>query len=236
MRNETGESSKSASPRDAKELEADVRRAVEQGEDIQENVRRLTLMALGAEPLDLEAMRRTMSAVVHGARDGIQQQMHQTATQAQEARTKIAQAVAGLDSALAQFAEASKLAVEEAAGQARKFSDKELTRTRDDLQSLEALFLDTLHGSASAAKGQAGDALRDLAHHLKQNGTAVGGQIKDAVETIGRQMTRAGLVPLEAGIQLARASSDLLRKIAAGVLTAAADRVKPDHNLKKSNG
>ena len=67
MRNETGESSKSASPRDAKELEADVRRAVEQGEDIQENVRRLTLMALGAEPLDLEAMRRTMSAVVHGA-------------------------------------------------------------------------------------------------------------------------------------------------------------------------
>lgn len=97
MRNETGESSKSASPGDAKELEADVRRAVEQGEDIQENVRRLTLMALGAEPLDLEAMRRTMSAVVHGARDGIQQQMHQTATQAQEARTKIAEAVAGLD-------------------------------------------------------------------------------------------------------------------------------------------
>jgi len=236
MRNETGENSKSASPGDSKGLEADVRRAVEQGEDIQENVRRLTLMALGAEPLDLEAMRRTMSAVVHGARDGIQEQMHQTATQAQEARTKIAKAVAGLDSALAQFAEASKLAMEEAAGQARKFSDEELRRTRDDLQSLEALFLDTLHGSASAAKGQAGDSLRDLAHHLKQNGTAVGGQIKDAVETIGRQMTTAGLVPLEAGIQLARASSDLLRKIAAGMLTAAADRVKPDHNPKKSDG
>ena len=57
MRNETGESSKSASPRDAKELEADVRRAVEQGEDIQENVRGLTLMALGAEPLDLAMSR-----------------------------------------------------------------------------------------------------------------------------------------------------------------------------------
>jgi hypothetical protein len=28
----------------------------------------------------------------------------------------------------------------------------------------------------------------------------------------------------------------LLRKIAAGVLTAAADRVKPDHNPKKSDG
>ena len=140
MRNETGESSKSASPGDAKELEADVRRAVEQGEDIQENVRRLTLMALGAEPLDLEAMRRTMSAVVHGARDGIQAaNAPNSHPSARRLETKIAEAVAGLNSALAQFAEASKLAMEEAAGQARKFSDEELTRTRDDLQSLESI-------------------------------------------------------------------------------------------------
>jgi hypothetical protein len=235
MSNETGENSKSAGHGDEKTLEADVRRTVEQGEDIQENVRRLTLMALGAEARDLEVLRRTMNAVVHGARDGIQQHMHETAAQAQASRAKIGEAVAGLDSALAQFAEASKLAMEEAAGQARKFSDEELVRTRDDLQSLETLFFDTLRGSASAAKGQAGDALHDLVEHLKRNGTAVGGQIKDALETVGRQMTTVGLVPLETGIQLARVSSDLLRKIAAGVLTAAADRVKPDQNPKKSD-
>ncbi|MFZ3179336.1 MAG: DUF6781 family protein [Methylocystis silviterrae] len=203
---------------------------------MQENVRRLTLMALGAEPPDVEALRRTMSAVVHGAREAVQQQMQETATQAQVSRTKIAEAVAGLDSALAQFAEASKLAMEEAAGQARKFSDEELVRTRDDLQSLETLFFDTLHGSASGAKGLADEALRDLAEHLKRNGTAVGGQIKDVMETLGRQMTTVGLIPLESGIQLARVSSDVLRKIAAGVLTAAADRVKPDQSAKKSDG
>ena len=236
MRNEAGCNTRSVDHGDSKGLEADVRRVVEQGEDIQENVRRLTLMALGAEPPDVEALRRTMSAVVHGAREAVQQQMEETATQAQASRAKIAEAVAGLDSALAQFAEASKLAMEEAAGQARKFSDEELIRTRDDLQSLEALFFDTLHESASAAKGLADETLRDLAEHLKRNGTAVGGQIKDVLETLGRQMTTAGLIPLESGIQLARVSSDVLRRIAAGILAAAADRVKPVQSAKKNDG
>ncbi len=122
MNSEKGKKSEGAGHGDPNTLEADVRRAVEQGEDIQENVRRLTLMALGGEPLDLETLRRTMSAVVDGARDGIQQQLQETTAQAQMSRAKMAEAVAGLDSALAQFAEASKLAMEEAAGQARKFS------------------------------------------------------------------------------------------------------------------
>jgi hypothetical protein len=205
------------------------------GEDIQENVRRLTLMALGAEAPDLQSLRRTISAVVHGAQEGMRQQLQETTTQTQSARAKIAEAIAGLDSALAQFAEASNLAMEEAAGQARKFSDEELVRTRTDLESLETLFLEILRGSASAAKGQASDALRDLAQHMQINGTAVGHQVKDAVETIGRQMTTVGLVPFETGMRLASVTSDLMRKVAAGVLTAAADRIKPSQGSEKSD-
>jgi hypothetical protein len=235
MRSETGKKSEDAGHAEPKTLEADVRGTLEKGEDIQENVRRLTLTALSGENLDLEILRRTMSAVVDGARDGIQQQMQETTAQAEMSRAKIGQAVAGLDSALAQFAEASKLAMEEAAGQARKFSDEELARTRDGLEGLERLFLDTLQGSASTADGQVGDALRDLAQHMERNGTAVGGQIKDALETVGKQITTVGLIPFESGIKLAVASSDLIRKIATGVITAMIDPDKPDHSPKKSD-
>ena len=234
MSSETGKNSESAGHGDPKTLEADVRRAVEQGQDIQENVRRLTLMALGGKPLDLEILRRTMSAVVDGARDGIQRQMQETTAQAKMSRAKMSEAVAGLDLALAQFAEASKLAMEEAASHARKFSDEELVRTREGLEGLEKLFLDTLQGSSSA-DGQVGDALRDLAQHLERNGTAVGGQIKDALEIVGRQITTVGLIPFESGIRLAVASSDLMRKIAMGVITAVIDPDKTGHSLKKSD-
>ncbi len=235
MQNKTGENPETVGDGETKKLQADVRQAVERGEEIQENVRRLTLMALGAESPDRGSLRRTISAVIHGARDGIQQQLEETSTQARGARARISEAVAGLDSALAQFAEASKLAMEEAAGQARKYSDEELVRTRDDLESLEALFLEILKGSASTAKGQAGDDLRDLAHHMERSGTAVGRQIKNTVETIGRQMTAVGLAPFESGIQLAHVASDLMRKVAAGMLTAVADRVKPDQGSGKSD-
>jgi flagellar capping protein FliD len=235
MPKETDRNPESAAGGDAKLLEADVCRAVEGGEDIQENVRRLTLMALGAEAPDLQSLRRTISAVVQGAQEGMRQQLQETTTQTQSARAQIAEAIAGLDSALAQFAETSKLAMEEAAGQARKFSDEELVRTRTDLESLETLFLEILQGSASAAKGQASDALRDLAQHMHIDGTAVGHQAKDAVETIGRQMTTVGLVPFETGIQLASVTSDLMRNVAAGMLTAAADRIKPSQGSEKSD-
>ena len=69
-------------------LEADVRHAVERGEEIQENVRRLTLMALAAETPDPELLRRTISAVVRGAGEGIQQQLKGTTAQAQDARAE----------------------------------------------------------------------------------------------------------------------------------------------------
>jgi uncharacterized protein YicC (UPF0701 family) len=165
---------------------------------------------------------------VHGAGEGIQRQLTETTTQAEEARGRICEAVVGLDSALAQFAEASKLAVEEATGRAQKFSDEDLVQIRNDLEGLESLFMETLRGSASAAQGQAGDALRDLAQHFERSGTAVGRQIKETVETISQQMTAVGLAPFESGVRMAHVASDLLRKIAAGLLTAVADRIKSD--------
>ena len=55
----------------------------------------------------------------------------------QTALTPIRDAVAGLDAALAQFAEASKLALEEAAGRAQKFPNEELTRARGELRKAD---------------------------------------------------------------------------------------------------
>ena len=215
-----------------RKLEADVQRAVAGGEDIQENVRRLTLMALGAEAPDMEALRDTISAVVRGAAEGVERQVQETAARAQGGGEKIAEAMAGLDSALAQFAESSKLAMEEAAGQARRFSDEELARTRKDLESLESLFFEILKGSAASAKGQAGEALRDLASHMELSGTAVGAKTKEAMEAVARQMATLSLVPFETGVKMAQAASDLMLKIAAGMKTGMEDRLKSDESKK----
>ena len=159
---------------DSAKLESEVRDAVAQGDNVQESVQRLTLKALSSEINDLASLRRVITAVMRGARDGVQQRLQQTTSQSNTVKIQLTDAIAGLDAALAQLAEASKLAVEEAAGRARKFSNEELTRARSDLESLEAMFLETLQSSASTAKGLVADTLHDLVTHAKLNGTAVG--------------------------------------------------------------
>jgi hypothetical protein len=89
------------------------------------------------------------------------------------------------------------------------------------------LFLETLQSSASTAKGLVADTLHDLVTHAKLNGTAVGSQLQDTLTTFTQQITSTGQAQLESGVKLTHATSDLLRKVAAGVLGGLAERVKP---------
>lgn len=227
MQNETGN--------DTGALEAEVRDAVERGHDVQEMVRQLTLRKISARSLDMESLRQIAGAVLRGARAGAQKNLMLPAAQTEIARTRLKQAVTGLDVALAQLAEASKLALEEAAGRAQKFSNEDLARARIDLGSMEAMFLETLQNSASGAKDAAGEILHDLAAHTRTHGSALGAQLKETLAAIAHQIGAAGHAQVGAGLHLAQTTSSLLRQIAAGVLTGLADHVRPGHSGEKGD-
>ena len=140
---------------DTSNLEAEVRDTVEQGHDVQEKVRQLTLRVISGRSLDIASVRQTADAVLRGAKAGVQKELQHSSAQTHIARDHLKQAVTGLDIALAQFAEAAKLAVEEAAGRAQKYSSEDLKRARSDLASLETMFVETLQSSASAARNAA---------------------------------------------------------------------------------
>lgn len=209
---------------DIDNLAADVREALASGEHVQETVHRLTLKAMHARHVDPDSLRRIIAAVVQGVHDGASQQLMHTANQAQAAKAQITAAIAGLDTALAGFAQASKLAIEEAAGQARKYSDTELSRTRSDLEGLENLFLDTLHHTASTAQGLIADILHDLGKHARNNGTAVGSQLKETLATLAQQVAAVGHAQLESGVTLAQKTAEFVGKFASGVLSGIKDR------------
>ena len=214
---------------DTSAFEAEVRDTVEQGDNVQEKVRQLTLRVISARSLDIESVRQTADAVLRGARTGVQKELQHSSAQTHIARDHLNQAVTGLDIALAQFAEAAKLTVEEAAGRAKKYSSEDLKRARADLASLETMFVETLQSSASAAKNAAGEILHDLAAHARTHGSAVGMQLKDTLSVFARHIGAAGRTQVGVGLHLAKNTADLARQIAAGVLTGLADHVRPDH-------
>lgn len=218
-------------PTDNDTFEAEVRSAVEQGHNVQEMVRQLTLRRISARALDIESLRKIAASVLRGARSGVLKELHLSTAQTETARAQLKQAVTGLDAALAQLTSASRLAIEEAASRAQQFSHDDLARARADLESLEAMFLETLQTSASSARDAAGETLHDLAAHYRTQGSAVGAQIKESLSVITHQLSATARTQAVTGLHLAQATSDLLRQIAAGVLTGVADHIKPDAPL-----
>jgi undecaprenyl pyrophosphate synthase len=216
-------------------LETDVRNAVEQGHDVQEAVRQLTLRKISSRSLDIESLRQIARSVVRGARAGVQKDLNLSAAQTETARVQLKQAVAGLDAALAQLAEASKLAIEEATTRAQKFSDEDLSRARADFESLETIFLETLQESVTDAKDAAGEILHNIAEHSRTHGSAVGEKIGETLAVITHQLSAAGHAQAVAALHLTQATTDLLRQIAAGVLTGLADHVRPGQAKDKED-
>ncbi|PTN11285.1 DUF6781 family protein [Nitrosomonas aestuarii] len=211
---------------DLRQLERDIHDALVEGTNIQETVHNLTLKAMKADRLDIDSIRRIITAVTNGVQEGAQQKFLTVSNQSQTAKTQITAAISGLDSALARFAEASKLAVQEAAGHAQRFSDKELVRTKTDLESLESLFLDTLQNTASAAKGVISDILHDAANHAKNNGTVVGTQLKETLATFAQQAASVGHAQIDASAQLAQRTAGFIHKIATGVFSGIKDHTQ----------
>lgn len=209
------------------ELEENVRNSIATGGNVQEEVRDLTVKALSKQKRDTESLRHVMTSVLKGVDEGMQQKMQQTPS-GQTIMEPVREAVAGLDAALAHLAATSKLALEEAAGRAQKFSNEDLRRVRTDLESMETLFLDTLERSASAAQDLIHETLSDLARHARRNGTAVGSQLKDTLTAFSQQMTAVGQTQLEAGVELTHAITNLMREAASDALAGIAERVKPE--------
>lgn len=211
----------------AAQLEADVKRAVEQGLDLQERVRQLTLQQISSGKFDLAALRELSQAVLNGALAGAQPLLQPALTRTSQAKEQLQQVVAGLDAALAQLAQTASLALQEAAGKAQAFSATDLKSARADFAQLEQMFLDTLQSTASRTRDAAGVILSELAAHSRLKGSAVGAQLRQSWLTTAQQLGEVGKAQLDAGLKLAQASTDLLRQIAAGVLTGLAEQVKP---------
>lgn len=211
----------------AAQLEADVKRAVEQGLDLQEQVRQLTLAQISSGKFDLAALRELSQAVLNGALAGAQPLLQPALAQTGQAKERLQQVVAGLDAALAQLAQGASLALQEAAGKAQAFSATDLSRARSDFEQLEQMFLETLQSTASRTRDAAGVILSELLAHSRLHGSAVGAQLQQGWLTTAQQLGEVGRAQLDAGLKLAQASSDLLRQIAAGVLGGLAEQIKP---------
>lgn len=207
------------------QLKAQVQEAVAGEEAIREKVRRLTVQALAEGKLDAGQVKAIVEAVVHGASAGIE-------THGSRARQALTEAVRGLEEGLVKAAEASKLALEEAASRADEFTEQEVKAALDQLRAMEKLYLDTLADIAKKGSAQVRDILADLLSHARHSGTAVGQYLTEVMQTLPRKLQEAGQWGLKAGLETARTAGAQLAAITSGLLAGIADTL--DRQARKS--
>ncbi|MDD5321052.1 MAG: hypothetical protein PHD43_10650 [Methylococcales bacterium] len=204
-------------PQDVKEA---IREAVQSGSDVHDKIKTITLKALTERQLDMENIKNVAEEVSNGINEGV-------TAQSEHAKEVFSHAASALDDALAIAAEASKLAIEEAASRVNEYSQRDLTDATKELQGMEGLFLDTLERVAGGNQVIA-EIVGDFLSHARQSGTAVGRQTLTALEAL-KELPHLGK---ETVISSTVAATVTLAQIGSGILLGIAESLQPSHTKK----
>ena len=197
-------------------IQENARETVIQSDDIQNDISQIVIQALKEGKLDPDTIKQTLHAVLEGASEGSNSQFDKN-TEALE------QVVTGMDTALGQVAEASKLAIEEASGNLQDFSDHDLKRALNDLQDLESLFLNTLSEAAHRGKDTTEETLIGLLEHLQNSGSSVGKSATKILTDLHHDLSKNGRLEKIQTADIAKAAGISLARISRGILAGIAD-------------
>ncbi len=196
-------------------VEQTVREVLESGQDIYQQVRAITLKALTEHELDQNNIKAVVQAVGRGIGGGISSQKQMT----QQAFRQSAEA---LDDALVSTAEATKLAVEEASSKIHEFSEHDIKKAQENLQSLETLFLETMTDVAKKGSDVVADVVGDFITHAQNNGTAVGKRTQIIFEALSHLGHSGGQTVVNSTVE----TTSKLARIGSGILAGIAESLQ----------
>lgn len=198
-----------------------VRAAVKSGDDVHQQVKDITLKALTKRQLDMENIKSVTEAVIKGTNEGM-------ADHGKHGKEVFMQAATALDDALATAAEASALAVEEAASKVAEYSEHDFNDAIKDIQDMEGMFIDTLEKVAKNSNQVVADIIGDFIAHTRQSGTSVGEQTLIALDAL-KDLPK---ISKDIIISSTVATTSTLAQIASGILLGIAESLKPSHSNK----
>ncbi len=211
------------------EVEAAAEQAVDLGGDIKSAVRDITMQALSKGKLETAQIRGVVSAVVAGVTRSAETAPDEPSS------GSLREALSGLDEALASSAQASRLAIEEAASQVGSLGSNEFKRALDDLGALEGLFLNTIREVAGSTETRLKQTLTDFVEHAKISGTAVGKAAAESTAQLSKQLSGLVLEAASEGADTALRVGAQLSEVAAGLLEGISDSLKARSEKGKGN-
>lgn len=196
-------------------IRTEAQSAVQQGGNIRERVRDLTLRALKYRTFEPGQIRQVVRAMTEGIVQG--------APRTADLRETLSEAFHGLDHALTKSAEAGSLALHELSSKGTDFARTTVRQGLDDLKRLEDDFLQTVSDTAQVAESNIKTVLNDLVTHARRAGTGTGAKVAETAGAISASMGSLVLDTAKFGAHAASEATGRFAELASGFLAGMAD-------------
>ena len=206
----------------------EVRKAVEDGRDIGQEVERITREALSVGRLEMDRMKKVIEGVGRGASEG-------AGDSTGPGREAVSQALDGLQNALLQSFENARLALEETTSRANQYSEEELKQRLGELRDMETTMLDTLSATAKSGLHTGSEILEDLVRHARRSGTQLGSEVESSMRTLAKSLPEALRETAEAGLGAARETGARAAEAASGLFKGMADAIRDSEEKRQSD-
>ncbi len=192
------------------------RDVVLQNRDIENEIRQIVVQAVKEGDLQTESIKQVINDVLEGSLEALD-------AQASVDKESLKQVVSGIDLALSQVAEASKLAIEEASGNIKEFTNHDLKRALNDLKDLEVLFFETLSDVAKKGSETLQETLKEFINHAKNTGSSVSQTVDEILSGLNRTFTQSDRLKNIEAADIAKSAGATIARIASGFLAGIAD-------------
>lgn len=208
-----------------KHVEEQVRKAVEDGRDIAQEVERITNEAMSLGRLEMQRMKEVIEGVAKGASEG-------AGKSPAPGREAVSEALDGLQNAMLQSFESAKLAVEESTSKVSEYSETELKQRIAELRDMEKTLLDTLSATAKSSAHTGTEILEDLVKHAQRSGTRLGSEVETSMRSLAKSLPDALRETAVAGFDAARETSARAAEAASGLFRGMADALRDSDSDK----
>lgn len=201
-----------------------IERIVEEGRDIRERVRELVERAAQRAGDGADGLVDLTRSTLEGASRAVEQATPDDPT------SPLRQVVDGLADGAQRTAQAMQLAVEEAAGEGRSYSDDDLKRLGEDLAALSRMFADTVEEGARTGSSLAREQLASLREHAERTWRGVAPGLEQALGAVERAPGRLAKESAGTAAELGREAAGTLFKAVGELFRSAGERLAPPND------
>ncbi|MEA1991718.1 MAG: DUF6781 family protein, partial [Thermodesulfobacteriota bacterium] len=221
-----------------------VKRVIDRGKDIEETVAQITRdateKALAEAHFSADRTRKVSHAVISAAVET-----------AEEANTNISEvargAVQGTREGITSAVESTKETLSAASAKTKSFATEDLAQTKEDLEAVGDLFLETVRGVAGKSGKVAGDVLTEIADQARKTPSTLMEKAGEAAETVSNRLKELGQdtfgkaahlteetvhTAADEARQLSKRALDIARGAVSGILKGAKHALRKDKEDK----